>query len=122
MSSTILPKLQTFHTASGQSYLVTTQAHNLKVVGSNPTPPQPNIPFKTILTRHRKVAFCVVLSTLEALWKQAGAFEQCGGLATIGTRGKNVIRHFRPIPDLCRLVKRRIATLALLPFYNDAAF
>ena len=53
-------------------------AHNLKVVGSNPTPATKNTPRYQHVTHHLRVAVCVGKTALEALWKQADAF---GGVA-----------------------------------------
>ena len=49
-------------------------AHNLKVVGSNPTPATKIITTYQYLTRHLRVAVRVGKTAVEALWKQADAF------------------------------------------------
>ena len=47
-----------------------TQAHNLKVVGSNPTPATNYTVLKQKLKGHPRVAFCFSEMAVEALWKQ----------------------------------------------------
>ena len=44
--------------------------HNLKVVGSNPTPATKNTKQYQDVKRHLRVAFCVAVPAMEALWKQ----------------------------------------------------
>jgi predicted lipoprotein len=61
---------------------IDTQAHNLKVVGSNPTPATKFTSTVQHVTRHLRVAFCVRVAGVEAGWKRAGQVRRCGGAAT----------------------------------------
>ncbi|WP_216598364.1 hypothetical protein, partial [Ruegeria sp. HKCCD6119] len=51
------------------------QAHNLKVVGSNPTPATNITYIKQYVTHRLKAVLQFVPTPLETLWKQAGVIK-----------------------------------------------